>query len=58
MELILQLTRPAKKSGGDRYEADMEGQDKPFVIYLPQSFTRKSGTPVPMIGMKLVVKED
>ena len=58
MELILQLTRPAKSKGGDRYESEMEGQDKPFVIYLPQSFTRKNGTPVPVIEMKLVVKED
>ena len=40
-KLTLKLTRPAKSRGGDRYEETMEGEDKPLVIYLPQSITRK-----------------
>ena len=34
------LTRPAKKSGGDRYESDVPDQDKPFVVYVPQTISR------------------
>ena len=40
MKLTLNLTRPAKSRGGDRYESKLPGEDKPLVIYLPQSISR------------------
>jgi len=43
---IFKLARPAKKSGGDRYEYEWgPGSDKPFVIYIPQFISRKDGKP-------------
>ncbi len=43
MKLTLHLIRPARKAGGDRYEADVEGEDKPWVVYFPQSISRLLG---------------
>lgn len=43
MKLTFILTRPAKRSGGDRYEAVVEGEDKPFVVYFPQKLSRPEG---------------
>ena len=45
MEIILDLTRPARGKGGDRYEAEIKGEVNPLVIYLPQSITRESTIP-------------
>uniref|UniRef100_A0A6H1ZMW3 Uncharacterized protein n=1 Tax=viral metagenome TaxID=1070528 RepID=A0A6H1ZMW3_9ZZZZ len=46
MKFKLTLTRPAKSQGGDRYESSdpvlIQG-NKTFVMYLPQSVTRKAG---------------
>lgn len=54
-KLTLKLTRPAKSRGGDRYEVTMEGEDKPLVIYLPQSITRTSLAVAKEIEMTLEV---
>ncbi len=57
IKLTLKLTRPAKSRGGDRYEAMLEEEDKPLVIYLPQSITRKfSGQPMEEFEMALEPK--
>ena len=42
--LTFTLTRPARKSGGDRYETGMSGER--FVIYIPQEISRSDGNPV------------
>ena len=51
-ELKFNLTRAAKKSGGDRYEAEI-GEDKPMVIYIPQKLGRKDGIPASQIVITL-----
>jgi hypothetical protein len=43
-ELKFKLTRPARKQGGDRYEAEV-GEVHPMVIYVPQKISRKEGVP-------------
>lgn len=41
------LTRPARSSGGDRYECAMMGAPKGiFVIYIPQTISRVNGQPI------------
>ena len=45
-KLIFHLTRPAKKAGGDRYEATVEGEHNNFTIYVPQSISRPKGQPI------------
>ena len=55
LEIIFKLTKVAKTTGGDRYEADFPGQPKPMAIYFPQSFSRVNGRPVPAIGCKFWV---
>lgn len=40
-ELVFKLTKPARKKGGDRYEAEIEVEDRPMVIYVPQSISRE-----------------
>ena len=44
--MVVELKRPAKKKGGDRYEvAD-------FVIYIPQDISRQAnGAPYPHISI-------
>lgn len=54
MELTFNLTRPAKSRGGDRYEATVEGEFKPLVVYFPQSMTRNGGDICP--GFKVTVE--
>jgi hypothetical protein len=34
------LTRPARSSGGDRYEHGVQGDEDFMTIYLPQSLSR------------------
>ena len=41
-KLHFKLTRPARSKGGDRYEADLKGEDKPIVFYFPQKISRAS----------------
>ena len=45
-DLTFILTRPARKNGGDRYEADMVEEEKPVVFYFPQSISRVAGEPL------------
>jgi hypothetical protein len=40
------LVRPAKSSGGDRYECGRKGDPEWMTIYVPQLISRPSGTPV------------
>ena len=42
IELKFKLTRPARKQGGDRYEAEV-GEVHPMIIYVPQKISRKEG---------------
>jgi hypothetical protein len=40
LRMIFQLEKEAKKSGGDKY---VSLEDETFVIYVPQSISRKDG---------------
>ena len=55
MTLDLVLTREAKASGGDRYEVDLEGEEKPWVVYVPQSISRDTvnGTAHPSLNITI-----
>lgn len=55
MQLVMKLVRPASKSGGDRYECDLPGEDRPLVIYWPQSVSRTGGIPYPYISVNISV---
>jgi hypothetical protein len=35
------LTQVAKSKGGDKYEADI-GAEKPWVVYVPQKYSRQN----------------
>jgi hypothetical protein len=56
MKLTFHLIKAAKKSGGDRYEAAVEGEERPVVFYFPQSISRRGGSIKPVI--ELDIKED
>ena len=43
MQLTFALIRTARRSGGDCYEAELDG--KPWRVYIPQSLSRPKGTP-------------
>ena len=43
--LNFKLTKPARKSGGDKYEAKPNITEKPVVFYLPQFISRPTGAP-------------
>jgi len=38
--LVFKLVRQARRFGGDRYEAELEGEYKPWVLYIPQAVSR------------------
>lgn len=57
VELAMVLTRPAKSSGADRYEAQVEGEKNPFAIYILQRWSRKANTPAPVIKVTLEVED-
>lgn len=42
-KLQFKLVRPAKSSGGDRYEYLSKGQEGWMVVYVPQNISRKDG---------------
>ncbi len=49
------LTKPARKTGGDRYECD--GSD--WTIYVPQEISRPKGAPVQTLKITVDrLKED
>jgi len=45
-ELKFQLTRPAKTSGGDRYEHGKKGDDDFMTVYIPQSISRQGNNAI------------
>lgn len=47
------LVKSARGSGGDRYEGILESEDRPMVIYIPQSISRKGGTPVKILEIEI-----
>jgi len=51
MKATFTLTRPAKKSGGDRYESG------DWTIYFPQAVSRPKGTPVHQIEITITPVE-
>ena len=53
MKLKFELVMPARKSGGDKYEAKIEGEDRPFVIYFPQVISRSGTLPKPWITLDI-----
>lgn len=57
MKLTFHLIKTASKSGGDRYEAGIEGEDRPFVVYFPQSISRFLDA-VPRKTIEIEIKED
>jgi len=44
--LVFKLVRQARRFGGDRYEAELEGEYKPWVLYVPQVVSRVGGEPL------------
>ena len=45
--LKFDLTRPARSSGGDRYECGRKGDEEWMTVYVPQHISRPSdGRPV------------
>jgi hypothetical protein len=46
------LIKPANKNGGDRYEATLPDKEV-FVIYFPQSISRKSGSAQPSLDVTI-----
>ena len=52
-KLNFKLVRPAKSSGGDRYEHLTKGNDKWMVVYIPQSISRKGGSPVKELNITI-----
>jgi len=52
--ILLKLVRPARKAGGDRYEATIEGGEQ-LVIYFPQCISRVEG--IPLEKLKVTVED-
>ena len=52
---IFALTRPAKSLGGDRYEAEI-GEPKPWVLYVPQRWSRLDSKPV--AALKVTIEHE
>lgn len=46
MKYLFKLERPAKSSGGDRYEYGKKGDKLWMVFYIPQEISRPAGVPV------------
>ena len=44
-KLKFKLTRPARRSGGDRYEYGKKGDSDSMVLYFPQTISREGGEP-------------
>lgn len=56
--IVMELTRLARKSGGDRYEA-LPGQPCPeLIIYLPQEISRPGNVPLQRIEVTIQPWED
>jgi len=53
IKVKLELIRPAKGKGGDRYEGYIKGEEKPLVIYLPQHISRTANVTKPSITLTI-----
>lgn len=51
-EFTFKLIQSARKSGGDKYETSVEGDPRPWQVYVPQSISRAFGEP----KKKLIIK--
>lgn len=58
MKIKLDLKRPARSKGGDRYEAQLIGEDNPLIIYFPQKISRPGGIPAKYITIDLEVSDE
>ncbi len=49
----VELVKPARKGGGDRYESPGEEVKSPLIIYIPQRISRpkKGGAPLKIINI-------
>jgi len=56
-KLKFKLTRPAKKSGGDRYEYGVKGNRDFMTFYVPQEISRPEGTPLKSITLTITIEE-
>lgn len=55
--IAVSLARPARKSGGDRYEGMFEDGSQ-FTIYVPQQISRPEGLPVAKIQVTFTPEAD
>lgn len=53
---IFKLVKPARSSGGDRYECQLEGESKAWTVYFPQSITRAYGEPKKTLRIRVLGK--
>jgi len=51
-KFVMELKKTAASSGGDRYEAQVEGIERTVVIYWPQEISRPDGLPCPRIEVQ------
>ena len=57
MKIKLKLLKPARKSGGDRYEGKTSTTGEILSIYFPQSISRlNKGVPAPEIDITIDVQ--
>ncbi len=52
-ELSFIFVRAAKEGGGDRYEYGVKKTPDYMVIYFPQSISRPTGLPIPLIKVTI-----
>lgn len=52
----LELVKMARKSGGDRYEGEFQGND--YVQYIPQNISRPNNRPEPLPKAKITLVMD
>ena len=45
------LEREAKKQGGDRYTGNVDGEERPMVVYIPQTISRPDGDPIKTLAI-------
>uniref|UniRef100_A0A6M3K078 Uncharacterized protein n=1 Tax=viral metagenome TaxID=1070528 RepID=A0A6M3K078_9ZZZZ len=53
--LRFKLVRPAKSNGGDRYEHSTKGDGEWMVIYIPQTISRKGGSPAKELNITISI---
>jgi len=56
-KLKFKLTRPAKKSGGDRYEYGVKGDKDFMTVYLPQWISRPEEIPLKSINLIITTEK-